>query len=222
MLMSGCIVSVSSDWKCTVLANTGHVFLMCQRNEFVKKKGDFCLEDSILKGESKIHTILSWAIRFRVPKKPHDRRTCLRQIQGPWVTKTRLNGQIPLWVFIKFTKIRQIKPWVNKILLIFKVSFSEDEEGAPGKWQQQEDLQHKENREEARLQGKQYAPHYTTEKRTRLGELLNPYYEPPQWKSSHFARKEHESQFSWWWKFENGLTLNGKNFLPRIQLLLVG
>lgn len=47
----------------------------------------------------------------------------------------------------------------------------------PGKWQPQEDPRDAdENREEARLRGKQYAPRHITEK--RLGGLLNPFYDP--------------------------------------------
>ncbi|XP_032275556.1 secretogranin-1 isoform X2 [Phoca vitulina] len=89
------------------------------------------------------------------------------------------------------------------------------EEEAQGKWQQQEDLEDAtESREEARLQGKQYAPHYTTDKRKRLGELLNPYYDPSQWKSSHFERKDNMDDNFLEGEEENGLTLNEKNFFP--------
>ncbi|XP_037668214.1 secretogranin-1 [Choloepus didactylus] len=84
------------------------------------------------------------------------------------------------------------------------------------KWQQQEDLQDsKENREEARLQDRQYAPHHTTERRKRLGELFNPYYDPPQGKgSSHFERKDNMNDNFLEGEEENGLTLNEKNFFP--------
>ncbi|CAK7319789.1 CHGB [Vulpes lagopus] len=98
------------------------------------------------------------------------------------------------------------------------LSYGEErgEEGAQGKWQQQqEDLEDaKESREEARLQGTQYGPHYTTDKRKRLGELLNPYYDPPQWKSRHFERKDNMDDNFLEGEEENGLTLNEKNFFP--------
>lgn len=89
------------------------------------------------------------------------------------------------------------------------------EEGAQGKWQQQEVLQDtKGNREEGRLQGKQYAPYHTTEKRKRLGELLNSYYDPSQWKGSHLERKDNMDDNFLEGEVENGLTLNEKNFFP--------
>ncbi|XP_024415622.2 secretogranin-1 isoform X2 [Desmodus rotundus] len=89
------------------------------------------------------------------------------------------------------------------------------EEGALGAWQRQEDQQDtKDNREEARLQGKQYAPYHTTEKRKRLGELLNSYYTPSQWKSSHFERKDNTDDSFLEGEEGNGLTLNEKNFFP--------
>ncbi|XP_004433831.1 PREDICTED: secretogranin-1 [Ceratotherium simum simum] len=88
------------------------------------------------------------------------------------------------------------------------------EEGAQGKWQQQDLQDTKENREEARLQGKQYAPHHTTEKRKRLGVLLNPYYAPRQWESSRFERKANVDDSFLEGEEENGLTLNEKNFFP--------
>ncbi|XP_011279214.1 secretogranin-1 isoform X1 [Felis catus] len=89
------------------------------------------------------------------------------------------------------------------------------EEAAQGKWQQQEDLEDaKESREEARLQGKQYTPLHTTDKRKRLGELLNTYYDPPQWRSSHFERKDNMDDNFLEGEEENGLTLNEKNFFP--------
>ncbi|KAF4023352.1 hypothetical protein G4228_015339 [Cervus hanglu yarkandensis] len=87
------------------------------------------------------------------------------------------------------------------------------EEGARGKWQPQGDPRDaEENREEARLRGKQYAPHHITEK--RLGELLNPSYDPPQWKSSRFERKDHMDDSFLEGEEENGLTLNEKHFFP--------
>lgn len=95
------------------------------------------------------------------------------------------------------------------------LNYSEEngEEGAKGKWQRQEYLQGmKENREEDRLPGKQYAP--TTEKRRRLGELLKPYYAPSQVKSSHFERKDDIDDNLLEGGDENGLTLNEKNFFP--------
>nr|KAF6421950.1 chromogranin B [Rousettus aegyptiacus] len=89
------------------------------------------------------------------------------------------------------------------------------EEGDQGKWQQQEDLQDSdENREEARLQGKQYALYHTSEKRKRLGELLNQYYDPSLWKSSYFERKDNPNDNFLEGEEENGLTLNEKNFFP--------
>ncbi|XP_018872967.1 secretogranin-1 isoform X2 [Gorilla gorilla gorilla] len=89
------------------------------------------------------------------------------------------------------------------------------EEGAPGKWQQQGDLQDtKENREEARFQDKQYSSHHTAEKRKRLGELFNPYYDPLQWKSSHFERRDNMNDNFLEGEEENELTLNEKNFFP--------
>lgn len=91
-----------------------------------------------------------------------------------------------------------------------------DEEGAQGKWQQQQEYLQgsKENREEARFHGKQYAPYQITEKRKRLGELLNSYYELPQWKSSHFERKSNTDDNYLEGEEENGLNLNEKNFFP--------
>ncbi|XP_036907580.1 secretogranin-1 isoform X2 [Sturnira hondurensis] len=97
------------------------------------------------------------------------------------------------------------------------LTYGEDngEEGALGAWQQQEDLQDtKDNREGARLQGKQLAPHHTTEKRKRLGELLNPYYAPSPWKSSHVERKDNTEDSFLEGEEGNGLTLNEKNFFP--------
>ncbi|KAB0347023.1 hypothetical protein FD754_011880, partial [Muntiacus muntjak] len=84
------------------------------------------------------------------------------------------------------------------------------EEGARGKWQPQGDPRDAENREEARL--RQYAPHHITEK--GLGELLNPFYDPPQWKSSRFERKDHMDDSFLEGEEENGLTLNEKHFFP--------
>ncbi|XP_044783850.1 secretogranin-1 isoform X2 [Bubalus bubalis] len=87
------------------------------------------------------------------------------------------------------------------------------EEAARAKWQLQGDPRDAdENREEARLRGKQYAPLHITEK--RLGELLNPFYDPPQWKSSRFERKDHMDDSFLEGEEENGLTLNEKNFFP--------
>lgn len=89
------------------------------------------------------------------------------------------------------------------------------EEGAQGKWHRLEDLQGiKENKEETWLPGKQYAPYHTTEKKRRLGELLNPYYAPSQVKSSHFERKDDIDDNLLEGEDENGLTLNEKNFFP--------
>ncbi|XP_066869177.1 secretogranin-1 isoform X2 [Kogia breviceps] len=88
------------------------------------------------------------------------------------------------------------------------------EEGARGKWPQLGDPQDaEENREEARLRGKQYAPRHITEKK-RLAELVSPYYDPPQWKSSRFERKDHMGDNFLEVEEENGLTLNEKNFFP--------
>ncbi|XP_061065113.1 secretogranin-1 [Eubalaena glacialis] len=88
------------------------------------------------------------------------------------------------------------------------------EEGARGKWPQLGDPQDaEENREEARLRGKQRAPHHITEQK-RLGELASPYYGPPQWKSSRFDRKDHMGDSFLEGEEENGLTLNEKNFFP--------
>ncbi|XP_007123241.1 secretogranin-1 [Physeter macrocephalus] len=90
----------------------------------------------------------------------------------------------------------------------------EGEEGARGKWPQLGDPQDaEENREEARLRGKQYAPRHITEKK-RLAELVSPYYDPPQWKSSRFERKDHMDDNFLEGEEENGLTLNEKNFFP--------
>ncbi|KAM6144357.1 secretogranin-1 [Erethizon dorsatum] len=89
------------------------------------------------------------------------------------------------------------------------------EEGAQEKWQQQEDLRDpRENREEDRLQDKQYVSHHTTEKRKRLGVLFNPYFDPLQWKSSHFERRDNMDDNFLEGEEENGLTLNEKNFFP--------
>ncbi|XP_037003755.2 secretogranin-1 isoform X2 [Artibeus jamaicensis] len=89
------------------------------------------------------------------------------------------------------------------------------EEGAHGPWQQRGDLQDtKANREEAGLPGKHYAPYHTTEKRKRLGVLLNPYYGPSPWKSGHFERKDNMEDSFLEGEGGNGLTLNEKNFFP--------
>ncbi|XP_036741017.2 secretogranin-1 [Manis pentadactyla] len=89
------------------------------------------------------------------------------------------------------------------------------EEGARGNWQPQEELQDtKEKREEVRLPGQHHAPQHTTEQRKRLGELLSPYYDPPQWKSSHFERKNNLDDNFPEGEEENGLALNEKNFFP--------
>ncbi|XP_062936474.1 secretogranin-1 [Cynocephalus volans] len=89
------------------------------------------------------------------------------------------------------------------------------EEGARRKWQQQEDLQDMEgNREEARLQDKQYGPRHITEKRKRLGAIFNPYFDPLQWKSSHFEKKNNMDDNFLEGEEENGLTLSEKNFFP--------
>ncbi|KAL0595425.1 Secretogranin-1 [Plecturocebus cupreus] len=89
------------------------------------------------------------------------------------------------------------------------------EEGARGKWQLQGDLQDtRENREEARFQEKQYGSHHMTEKRKRLGELFNPYYDPLQWQSSHFERRDNVDDNFLEGDEENELTLNEKNFFP--------
>ncbi|XP_032151361.1 secretogranin-1 [Sapajus apella] len=89
------------------------------------------------------------------------------------------------------------------------------EEGAQGKWQQQGDLQDtRENREEARFQEKQYGSHHMAEKRKRLGELFNPYYDPLQWQSSHFERRDNMDDNFLEGEEENELTLNEKNFFP--------
>uniref|UniRef100_A0A8C6FKA6 Secretogranin-1 n=1 Tax=Moschus moschiferus TaxID=68415 RepID=A0A8C6FKA6_MOSMO len=87
------------------------------------------------------------------------------------------------------------------------------EEAARGKWQPQGDPRAAaENRARARLRGKQYTPHHITEK--RLGELLNPFYDPLQWKSSRFERKDHMDDSFLEGEEENGLTLNEKHFFP--------
>lgn len=89
------------------------------------------------------------------------------------------------------------------------------EEGAQEKWRQQEDLRDpRENREEDRLPDKQYASHHTTEKRKRLGVLFNPYFDPLQWKSSHFERRDNMDDNFLEDGEENGLTLNKKTFFP--------
>ncbi|XP_053429370.1 secretogranin-1 [Nycticebus coucang] len=89
------------------------------------------------------------------------------------------------------------------------------EVGAQGRWQQQEDLQDaKEDREKTRLQDRQYAPRHNTEKKKRLGELLNPYYNPVQWKGSHFERKDNLGDNFLEDEEGNGQTLNEKNFFP--------
>ncbi|XP_023574409.1 secretogranin-1 isoform X2 [Octodon degus] len=89
------------------------------------------------------------------------------------------------------------------------------EEGAPPKWQQQEDLQDpRENGEEDRLPDRQYVSHHTTGKRKRLGVLFNPYFDPLQWKSSHFERRDNMDDGFLEDEEENALTLNKKNFFP--------
>ncbi|XP_057559221.1 secretogranin-1 [Hippopotamus amphibius kiboko] len=85
----------------------------------------------------------------------------------------------------------------------------EGEKGAQGKWPQNAE----ENREDARLRGTPYAPHHIPEKK-RAGELRNPYYEPPQWRSTRSERKDHVHDNFLEGEEENGLTLNEKNFFP--------
>ncbi|XP_037350870.1 secretogranin-1 [Talpa occidentalis] len=107
--------------------------------------------------------------------------------------------------------------WKEQVRNYFNYGEELGEEGTQAKWQQEEDLQDSpvpENWEEARPQGRQYAPHHITEKRKRLGELLSPYYNPPQWKSSHFERKDNMDDNFLEDEEENRLTLNEKNFFP--------
>ncbi|XP_005380900.1 PREDICTED: secretogranin-1 [Chinchilla lanigera] len=89
------------------------------------------------------------------------------------------------------------------------------EEGAQERWQQQEDLRDpRENREDDRLQDKQYVSHHTTGKRKRLGVLFNPYFDPLQWKSSHFERRDNMDDNLLEDEAENALTSSKKNFFP--------
>ncbi|XP_004687243.1 PREDICTED: secretogranin-1 [Condylura cristata] len=105
--------------------------------------------------------------------------------------------------------------WKKQIRNYFNYGKELGEEGAQAKWQQEEDLQDRlEDWEEARSQDEQYAPHHITEKRRRLGELLSPYYNPPQWRGSHFERKDNMDDNFLQDEEENGLTLNEKNFFP--------
>lgn len=105
--------------------------------------------------------------------------------------------------------------WKEQVRNYFNYGEELGEEGAQGKWQQEEDLQDSpENWEMARPQGTQYAPRRITEKRKRLGELLSPYYNPPQWKSSHFERKDNMDDNFLEDEEENGLTLSERNFFP--------
>ncbi|KAM5246150.1 secretogranin-1 [Ctenodactylus gundi] len=89
------------------------------------------------------------------------------------------------------------------------------EEGAQEKWRQQENLRDPlENGEESRLQDEQYALYHTNERRKRLGVLFNPYFDPLQWKSSHFERKDNMADSFLEDEDENGLTVSEKNFFP--------
>nr|XP_003476644.3 secretogranin-1 [Cavia porcellus] len=88
------------------------------------------------------------------------------------------------------------------------------EEGAQEKWQQQEDLRDPRDNRENRLQNKPYVSHHTTEKRKRLGALFNPYFDPLQWKSSHFERRDNMDDSFLEDEEENALSLNERNFFP--------
>ncbi|CAH6787825.1 secretogranin-1 [Phodopus roborovskii] len=91
------------------------------------------------------------------------------------------------------------------------------EEGDQGKWWQQEELlDPEESREEVRFSDRQYAPYPIPEKRKRLGVLLNPYFDPLQWKNSDFEKKDNPDDNFLEGEGEdgNGLTLAEKNFFP--------
>ncbi|CAO2578650.1 Chgb [Lemmus lemmus] len=89
------------------------------------------------------------------------------------------------------------------------------EEGNQGKWWQQEELlDPEESREEVRFPDRQYAPYPTTEKRKRLGVLLNPYFDPLQWKNSDFEKKDNPDDNFREGEDGNGLALAEKNFFP--------
>ncbi|XP_012866297.1 PREDICTED: secretogranin-1 [Dipodomys ordii] len=89
------------------------------------------------------------------------------------------------------------------------------EEGAPGKSEPQEDLlEQKGNREEARLQDKWSGSPHTTEKKKRLGALFNPYFDPARWKSSRFERKDNMDDNFFVGDEDNALTLNERNVFP--------
>lgn len=89
------------------------------------------------------------------------------------------------------------------------------EDGDQGKWWQQEELlDPEESREEVRFPDRQYAPYPTAEKRKRLGVLLNPYFDPLQWKNSDFEKKDSPDDSFREGEDGNGLTLADKNFFP--------
>ncbi|XP_048204786.1 secretogranin-1 [Perognathus longimembris pacificus] len=89
------------------------------------------------------------------------------------------------------------------------------EEGAPGKWEPQEELlDQKGNREEARLQDKRYGSQRTTTKKKRLGVLFNPYFDPAQWKSSRFEKKDNMDDNFFVGEEDSALPLNERNFFP--------
>ncbi|KAL1785727.1 chromogranin B [Sigmodon hispidus] len=91
------------------------------------------------------------------------------------------------------------------------------EEGDQGKWWQPEGLLDPEEiREEVRFPDGQYAPYPTAEKRKRLGMLVNPYFDPLQWKNSDFEKKDNPDDNFLEGEGEdgNGLTLTEKNFFP--------
>lgn len=89
------------------------------------------------------------------------------------------------------------------------------EDGDQGKWWQQEELlDPEESREEVRFPDRQYAPYPTAEKRKRLGVLLNPYFDPLQWKNSDFEKKDNPDDSFREGEDGNGLTLADKNFFP--------
>uniref|UniRef100_A0A8C6RBB2 Secretogranin-1 n=1 Tax=Nannospalax galili TaxID=1026970 RepID=A0A8C6RBB2_NANGA len=95
--------------------------------------------------------------------------------------------------------------------------FSYSEEGGQGKWQPQQEhlLDPEDSRKEVGLQGRQYAPYRTPERRKRLGVLFNPYFDPLQWKNSDFQKKDSVDDSFLEGEDENRLTLAEKNFFPK-------
>ncbi|KAM9066581.1 secretogranin-1 [Sarcophilus harrisii] len=89
-----------------------------------------------------------------------------------------------------------------------------NEESDIGKWQEREDEDGENNREETRLQEKQFDVHHAEEKMKRLGIPYSSYYEPFQWRNRHFEEKDRMSDQFPKNEEENRSSLNEKTFFP--------